>query len=143
MNDRAALTEEQRNLATAEALYAATGSGDWNAAEQMLSDDLIITEADTLPFAGTYRGRGALRELYGKVLGSSLGGASIAVKGKTAGGNVVCYVLELQLPNTPQSIELIEVFWFGRDGKVTEIKPYYFNSNVVSNLVSQASGQPG
>ena len=50
-------------------LYAATGAGNFDAAEEMLTDDFVITEADTLPFAGVYRGRTALRELYGKVMG--------------------------------------------------------------------------
>jgi ketosteroid isomerase-like protein len=127
-----ARSEEERNLATAEALYAATGSDDWDAAEAMLSDDLVITEADTLPYAGVYRGKGGLRELYRKVLSSSLGGASIAVKGRTAGGNNVVYLLELELPDGGPPLELVEVFHFGPDGKVVEIKPFYFDSDAVN-----------
>jgi ketosteroid isomerase-like protein len=50
-------------------LYAATGVGDFDKAEGYLTDDFFITEADSLPFAGVYRGRTALRELYSKVMG--------------------------------------------------------------------------
>lgn len=127
-------TQEERNLAVAAALYVATGSGDWAAAERMLSDDLVITEADTLPFGGTYRGRGALRELYDKVI-PMLGNAEIAVKGITAGGEYVVYVLELVPPGgTP--IPLVELFRFDADGKVVEIRPYYFNSDAVKAAVN-------
>lgn len=126
-------TQEERNLATAAALYVATGSGDWAAAERMLSDDLFITEADTLPFGGTYRGRGALRELYNKVI-PMLGNAEISVKGITAGGDYVIYILELVPPGRP-AIPLVELFRFGPDGKVAEIRPYYFNSDHVKAAV--------
>ncbi|GGD34478.1 hypothetical protein GCM10010989_05800 [Croceicoccus pelagius] len=129
--------DEQRNLATAEALYAATASGDWQAAERLLSDDLVITEASTLPYAGIYQGRGALRELYDKVLASSLGGATISVLGKLSGGNHVAYLLEL-VPPSGEALQLVEVFHFGEDGKVTEIKPYYFDSDAVNRAVSGA-----
>lgn len=142
MTDPTSQSEEQRNLATAEALYAATGSGDWEAAERMLSDDLVITEAATLPFGGTYRGRGALRELYAKVLNSALRNATIEVTGKTAGGCHVAYLLELKLGDG-MSIPLVEVFRFAPDGKVAEIKPYYFDSDAVQAAVQNATGAEG
>jgi hypothetical protein len=50
-------------------LYECTGVGDFDRAETMLTDDFFITEADSLPFAGVYRGKTALRELYTKVMG--------------------------------------------------------------------------
>lgn len=128
-----------RNLATTEALYAATASGNWSLAETMLCDDLLITEAETLPFAGTYRGKGALQELYAKVLGSSLGQATIAVKNKMAAGNNVVYLLEL-VPPTGDPLELVEVFHFADDGRVALIKPYYYNSAAVTAAVAAARG---
>lgn len=132
------MTNEERNLATAEALYAASGSGDWAKCESMLSDNLVITEAPTLPFSGSYRGRTALQELYQKVL-PMVGGATINVKGKTAGGDYVIYVLELCVPGKP-AIELLELFRFDADGKVAEIRPYYFNSDAVNAAVKQPVG---
>jgi hypothetical protein len=37
-------------------LYAATGVGDFDAAEELLTDDFFITEADSLPFSGDIKG---------------------------------------------------------------------------------------
>ncbi|MQP64947.1 nuclear transport factor 2 family protein [Niveispirillum sp. SYP-B3756] len=128
-----------RNLATTEALYAATASGNWPLAETMLCDDLVITEAETLPFAGTYTGKGALRDLYAKVLGTSLGQATIAVKNKMAAGNNVVYLLEL-VPPAGNPLELVEVFHFADDGRVSLIKPYYYNSAAVTAAVAAARG---
>lgn len=128
-----------RNLATTEALYAATATGNWPLAETMLCDDLVITEAETLPFAGTYAGKGALRELYAKVLGTSLGQATIAVKNKMAAGNHVVYLLEL-VPPVGEALELVEVFHFADDGRVAAIKPYYYDSAAVTAAVARAQG---
>lgn len=137
MSETTSGSQAQRNLATAEAIYAACATGDWDTVETMLSDELVIFEADTLPFAGEYKGKGALRELYGKVL-STLGGASIKTLGRTAGGNHVAYILELELPGSDDPISLVEVLQFGPDGKVVEIQPYYFNSDVVCKACETA-----
>lgn len=50
-------------------LYDRAHVGDWDGVETMLSDDLVIHEAASLPFGGEYRGRDALRRLYGIVMG--------------------------------------------------------------------------
>ncbi|MFV3077206.1 nuclear transport factor 2 family protein [Niveispirillum fermenti] len=128
-----------RNLATAEALYAATATGDWPLAETMLCEDLVITEAQTLPFAGTYSGKGALRTLYAKVLGTSLGQATIAVKNRMAAGNHVVYLLQL-VPPVGEPLDLVEVFHFAEDGRVAAIKPYYYDSAAVTAAVNRAQG---
>ena len=51
-----------------DALYKATGAGDFDTAETMLTDDFFIEEADGLPFAGIYRGKTALRDLFTQVM---------------------------------------------------------------------------
>ena len=38
--------------AMVEQIYALTGSGQWDAAEAMMTDDFRIVEADSLPFGG-------------------------------------------------------------------------------------------
>jgi ketosteroid isomerase-like protein len=127
-----------RNLATTVALYAATAKGDWATAEAMLCDDLVIMEADTLPFGGIYRGKGALRELYAKVLGTALGSATISVKNKMAAGSEVVYLLEL-VPPKGEPLALVEVFHFAPDGRVAAIKPYYYDSAAVHAAVQMAA----
>ena len=36
--------QEERNLKTVEALFAATGKGDWSTAESMLTEDFFVTK---------------------------------------------------------------------------------------------------
>ena len=55
-------------LAQVNRLYELTGSADWAAVEEQLTDDFFATEADHLPFAGTYSGKGGLRALFEKVM---------------------------------------------------------------------------
>ncbi len=110
-------------------LYAATGSGDWDKAASMLTDDFVVTEAPGLPMAGVYRGKNALQELYVKVMGL------VDVVGldrveTTAGKDHAVTILSFRFadPAIPPA-ELCELFRF-RDGKCCEIKPFYFDDAV-------------
>ena len=118
--------QEERNLKTIDALYAATGKGDWTTAESMLTEDFFVTEADTTPFGGVYRGRKALHDLFIHVM-SAAGVTGLDIRQSTAGGDTVVVLLELELGGPPVArVALAEVFRL-RDGKVCEIKPYYFD----------------
>lgn len=117
-------------------LYAATGRGDWDAAEAMLTDDFFITEAPGLPMAGTYSGRGALRELYSRVFGLLEVSALDRLQTLT-GEDCAISVLHMHFAgegNTPA--ELCEMFWF-RDGKCCEIKPFYFDPAPVATAAAR------
>src|SRR3954447_10113366 len=119
--------QEQRNLETIEALYAATGTGNWSTAESMLTEDFFVTEAGTTPFGGVYRGRKALHDLFMQVM-QAAGVTGLDIQQSTAGGDTVVVLLELVLAGPPEvRVSLAELFRL-RDGKVCEIKPYYFDT---------------
>jgi ketosteroid isomerase-like protein len=131
--------QEARNLRTIEALYAATGKGDWPTAESMLTEDFFITEADTTPFAGVYRGRKALHDLFMQVV-KATGVTNLVIQQMTAGGNTVVVLLELVLGGPPETrVPIAEVFHL-RDGKVCEIKPYYFDPRPMCVAASKVAG---
>ncbi len=107
-------------------LYDATGVGDFDKAEQYLTDDFFITEADPLPFAGVYRGKTALRELFTKVMGM-MDVAGLNRVQTTSGGDYDVTILSFEFVDPAlQPAHLCELFRF-RDGKVCEIRPYYFD----------------
>ena len=115
-----------------EALYAATGAGDFDTAERYLTDDFFITEADRLPYAGVYRGKTALRELYAKVMGMMDVTALKITAHCTSEGDYACTLLELTFADAALApAPLAEMYRF-RDGKICEIKPYYFDPALVS-----------
>jgi ketosteroid isomerase-like protein len=111
-------------------LYAATGVGDWDKAATMLTDDFFVSEADGLPMAGIYRGKAALKDLFIKVMGM-LDVAGLDRVQTTCGGDYAVTILNMRFadPSLPPA-ELCEMFRF-RDGKVCEIKPYYFDPSTL------------
>ncbi|WP_366857415.1 nuclear transport factor 2 family protein [Novosphingobium sp.] len=111
-------------------LYAATGAGDWDKAASMLTDDFFVTEADCLPMAGVYRGKNALKDLFLKVMGMM--DVAALDRGQTTVGND-CAVTLVSFRFADPALapaELCELFRF-RDGKVCEIRPYYFDPATV------------
>jgi ketosteroid isomerase-like protein len=124
-----AMTEQQTRQFVDD-LYAATGSGDWDKAATMLTDDFFITEANMLPMAGVYRGRNALRELFGKVMGM-MDVAALDHVQTTVGGDYAVSILSFRFADPALApAHLCELFRF-RDGKVCEIRPYYFDPETV------------
>lgn len=107
-------------------LYAATGAGDWDKANAMLTDDLVIKEAPGLPMGGEYHGNGALRDLFIDVF-AMLDVAGLDRIQTVTGGDYAVTILKMQFAGEGlEDAELCELFRF-RDGKCCEIKPYYFD----------------
>ena len=106
-------------------LYAATGAGDWDKVATMVTDDLVITEAPGLPMEGVYKGRNALRDLYIDVF-KMLQVESLEMVERTFGGDHACCILKMHYGKGLEPAELVEMFRF-RDGKVAEIKPFYYD----------------
>jgi ketosteroid isomerase-like protein len=116
---------ETQNRKTVLALYAATGRGDWAKAATLMTDDVLITESSTVPFAGVYRGVRAMRELFAAV--QATGVVGIDMHAVTAGGDWVVVLLDLLFEGVPRArVPLAEAFRLN-DGKVCEIMPYYFD----------------
>lgn len=134
---------EAQNRRLVEALYAATGRGDWAAAALLLTDDFLVTEAGTLPFAGVYRGRGALQELFTLVMGSAAV-TGLDVHQITTGGDRVVVLLDMILGGPPEvRVPIAETFRI-RDGKVCEIKPYYYDPRPLAAAVeARRRANPG
>ncbi len=107
-------------------LYAATGVGDFDKAASMLTDDFFVSEADSLPMAGVYRGKNALRDLFIDVMGM-MDVAGLERGETTTGGDyAVCHVTFKFADPRLKPAELLELFRF-RGNQVCEIKPYYFD----------------
>jgi ketosteroid isomerase-like protein len=113
-------------LALVNTLYALTGGGDWAAAEAHLTDDFFATEADHLPFAGTYAGKGGLRALFEKVMGMA-DVVDMQVHETTVGEDYAVTLVDLVFAQPVGSrVQIAEMFRF-RGDKICEIRPYYFD----------------
>lgn len=119
------MTDDEK-VALVQSLYASTGAGDFDTAETMLTEDFFILEAESLPMAGLYEGKTALRNLYAHVFGT-LKVAGLEPEGMTVGGDYVINLISFRFENPDLApARLAELFRF-RDGKVCEIRPYYFD----------------
>jgi ketosteroid isomerase-like protein len=128
---------EARNRQTVLALYKATGKGDWAQAATLMTEDILIREAPTLPFAGEYRGVAAMRDLFAKVRATGVIG--VQMHQATAGGDWVVVLLDLLYAGDPPvRAPLAEAFRL-KDGKVCEIVPYYFDTSVVVAAAARQS----
>lgn len=117
-------------LAIIDELYEASGVGDFDRAEALLTDDLVIEEAAGLPMAGIYTGRQALRELFTRVMGM-MEVAGLERIQTTTGGEYAVTILYFKFADPDLApAHLCERFRF-RDGKVCEIKPYYFDQQPI------------
>ena len=120
-------------------LYTATGAGDWDKAAAMLTDDFFVTEADCLPMAGVYRGKNALKDLFLKVMGM-MDVAALDRGQTTVGGDCAVTLVSFRFADPALApAELCELFRF-RDGKVCEIRPYYFDPATVVAAVAAKAG---
>lgn len=136
------MTEADRaNLATARRLYEAAGRGDWAAAEAELHPELEIHEAESMPYAGVYRGRDALQRLSAIVYGT-WPGTRVERLGMAAGDGrvVVFFRMLIDAPDGPLAHDIVEVNEF-RDGKVAVIRPFYWDTGAMAALARRLAQQ--
>jgi acetyl esterase len=128
-------------LATARKLYQLALGGDFASVESLLTEDFVIHEASDLPFAGTYRGKGALRELLAKV-GTMLKLKDVRFGSAAEGGDCVIVPIELVVEAggpagaREEIIPLLERLRF-RGDLICELQPFYFDASQVSACVQR------
>ena len=123
----------QRNLQAMKDFYAAAAAGKSSVVQAMLSDNLVITEGSSLPYAGEYTGKDALRTISKKV-SAYYGGMTLDIHEYCAGGDWVMTLLDIRPAGKDDRIPLVEASRFDQDGKIVEIKPFYFDHDLVKRL---------
>jgi uncharacterized protein len=133
--------DEAATRALVERLYQVAGAGDWTAVAELLADDFVITEAAGLPYAGTWRGKDALRQVYTLVMGKWRD-AKVDIHAITVGDGHAVGLLTLHATSPVSgerlSLPIAEIFRVNA-GKIAEIRPFYFDTAAVA----QAFQPPG
>lgn len=124
---RRALARPSR-IAIAQQLYQLALGGDMAGAAALLTDDCVIREASALPFAGEFRGKGALQELLARV-GAVLTLKDVRFTGFYESGDVVIAALELVADRNgaDEVLPVLERLRF-RGDQVCSLEPFYFDS---------------
>jgi hypothetical protein len=124
-----------------ERLYAAAGAGDWDGVAALLADDFVISEAAGLPYAGTWHGKDALRQVYMLVMGTWRD-PKVDIHAVTVGDGHAVGLLTLAVtaPDTGErhSFPIAEMFRID-SGKIAEIRPYYFDTAAVAKALAPAA----
>ncbi len=128
----------QSNKEKIEAMFAALAAGDIEKMKSYLHPDVVVTEADCLPYAGVYRGPDAYMELVNKLF-EAWDDVDVSVKAMVEEGDIVISISELSGKNKAGvafTMPMAEVFYF-TDGKLSEVRPYYYDTNKLAELYAQ------
>jgi hypothetical protein len=130
--------QDQSNVSTLRAFYDAIFSNDWAAVERLVSPDLVVYEAEGLPYRGVYHGVGELQSLFAKVV-SYWDDLQIDVKAITAGDGYAIGLLQFQgrskTQGTVVSMPIAEVTQFDQ-GRISSIRPIYWDTLLVSQATA-------
>jgi len=129
----------KQGFAIARQFYEAAFGGAWEKIEDMLSDDFVIREAESLPFHAVYHGKSGLRDLYAYMTGYWTNFRA-ELKAVTVGDNYIVGLLEAsgtaKSTGRSFSMPIAEIIRL-REGKIVEIYPIWWDTMHVSNLVAK------
>ncbi|QCP50354.1 nuclear transport factor 2 family protein [Trinickia violacea] len=129
---------DKANAAVMKRFYDAVFSSDWAAVETLVSKNLIVYEADGMPYRGEYRGFEELKTLVAKVMGY-WDDLNIEVKAITSGGGYVVGVLQFsgtsKSTGSKISMPIAEITEFDK-GLISSIKPVYWDTTAISAAIT-------
>ncbi len=106
--------------------YALNGAGEFEAAGELLTEDFSITIPSSMPFAGTYRGQGAFRELI-PIVANAAPIVRLQPVATTVGDDYAVELVEFTLAGDDgPPFRVAEVFRF-QGNQIREIRPFYFD----------------
>lgn len=122
--------QEENNRATTKKIYEAMFAGDMETVKSFVAPDILIHEAESLPYGGTYRGPGGVDRLAALVYATWDDMDSRLVE-VTAGGEYAVALMHFSAKGRKTgksfSFPITEV-WRFRDGKAIEWRPIYFDT---------------
>ncbi|SDA50882.1 Ketosteroid isomerase-related protein [Pseudomonas sp. NFACC15-1] len=130
--------ENIANASTLRAFYDAIFTNDWAAVERVVAADLVVHEAEGLPYGGVYHGIDQLQSLFGQVV-SYWDELKINVIAVTAGDSYAIGLLQFsgrsKARGVAVSMPVSEVTQF-KDGRICSIRPIYWDTKLISEAVT-------
>jgi ketosteroid isomerase-like protein len=132
---------QERNLHTVETGLDTARSGRMDAARPYFHDDMILIEAEGLPFGGTYRGWDGYMEVLGKLGKFWTGGRKQHSRAFIPYGDdkvIMHHTLDGHIAKNGQHVEMPVMILIGlKDGKIASIQPFLFDTKKVSDLAAK------
>ena len=126
------------NKEKVQAMFDAMAAGDFERMKSYLHPDVFVTEAECLPYPGVHRGPDAYIRLVHKVV-NTWDDLQLSVDAMAEVGDMVMVVSEFAGKNKAGVafvMPMTEVFHF-KDGKISEVRPYYFDTHKLAELHAQ------
>ncbi len=102
-------------------------NGDFATAISCLADDIVLTEAESLPYGGIHHGREAFKEVLNEA--AKLGGAQMTLEHLVVEGERVAALVRLQAGPGPNNPPTYIIDWqLIRGGKIVELTPFYYDT---------------
>jgi ketosteroid isomerase-like protein len=131
----------ERNRAMVQEMYAAvTERADIQEFMAHVSDDVVVHEPPYLPYGGDYAGKEAFLALFGKVA-AALDTRTITLESIIADGDKVMAFVRACTKPTGEIARLVEESTI-RDGKVVDIRVYYFDTGCLLGVSPSSASVP-
>ena len=121
------------NREIVQAVFDASAKEDWNTVKSLLDDDIQVFEADSLPYAGVFKGPDNFIKLNQTVF-NTWADANHRIDHIVADGEHVVILgnMEGRGKETGQAFSVpLAAVWRLRDGKVVEVRPFYFDTKAM------------
>lgn len=116
-----------------QAVFDASAEQDWDKVKSLVHDDIQVYEADSLPYAGVFKGPEQFVALIQQVF-STWEDVDHTINHIVADGEFVVILANMagraKTTGRTFSVPMAEV-WRFRDGKVSEIRPHYFDTKAL------------
>ncbi len=126
----------EANRKIVESAYEMLARGDWDSFYALFADDVVMHEAESLPYGGTYVGKDGLKRGIGKMF-AAWEDMTYSVEQITAGGDL-CFVYLHTSATSPRTGKTyafpVAELWRFRDGKVVEFRPFYWDTHRAINV---------
>jgi len=111
-------------------VYQRMGQGDWQGVHELLSDDFVVVEPESLPYGGLWEGKDALQRLYPAVM-SCFDEPAPVIKEVIGGQEWAAVIVDFTVTSKKTGRRFTQtVSEVGRieDGKLAELQIHYFDT---------------
>jgi uncharacterized protein len=114
-------------------VYALVARGDLSGVLALMAVDVVVTQAATLPFGGTWRGKPAFMDMAGQIVGAWPGFAVEPLAFLSDGQERVG--VWARLKGEGLDMEMMEM-WVVRGGLIRACQPFYFDTAIAAASVA-------
>jgi uncharacterized protein len=121
-------------LATVRAFYGHVSAGDVPAALALAGEQVLVQQADSLPFGGSWHGRAGFADMAGRIA-AAWPGFQVEAKAWLADGEEHVAVLA-RMRGRGLDMDLLEL-WQVRHGRIVSCQPFYFDAGLAARTAQE------